>query len=150
MGFLFIFSLFYYGIVFIHEFCAAARVRRTIRQLMWAKIRANRSKIRGMGSIVLKGHKKKMASAMPGKNSKVSPLKSGFTFDRSGQKSSGGQVNLAKVVPFKGQNQMVREMVKWILLWMLAVLQKHCQHNKFLQIRIRHHLLSHRLHRNHP
>merc|ERR1712166_801806 len=82
--FLFIFSLIYYGVVFVHEFCAAARVRRTTRQLMWAKLRQNKSKIRGMGSIVLKGHKK-----YPSKIRGIKKLHGVI----------GQQFNLATVVP---------------------------------------------------
>jgi len=62
---LFVFSVIYYLVVVVHEFCVAAKRRRTTRQLMWAKIKANSSKIRGMGSKILAGHKMKVGEVGP-------------------------------------------------------------------------------------
>ena len=111
--FLFVFSVIYYGVVFVHEFCVASKRRKTTRQLMWARIKANSSKIRGMGATVLAGHKKFNATKVAGSGPEPYELArstAGALFQakkasagRMKQQQGGQKVgfNMAKVVPFQ-------------------------------------------------
>jgi len=109
--FLFIFSVIYYGVVFVHEFCVASKRRKTTRQLMWARIKANSSKIRGMGATVLAGHKKFQKGAGNGTEPyELARSTAGALFQakkasagRMKQQQGGQKVgfNMAKVVPFQ-------------------------------------------------
>jgi uncharacterized membrane protein YgcG len=105
--FLVIFSVIYYVVVFVHECRAAAKRQRTSRQLMWARVKANTSKIRGMGvKNILAGHKdyKTGKVVVPG-NPKRGLLSSAQALakGKAGKKSGAPGFNLSKVVPFKPQ-----------------------------------------------
>jgi len=110
--FLFMFSVIYYSVVLVHEFCSAAKRRRTTRQLMWAKIKANSSKIRGMGSKILAGHKMKVGEIGPdGKEITVVGGAAFHLFQAKKQNRFMASVASSVVHPAGGAGKLNRAMV---------------------------------------
>ena len=102
--FLVVFSIVYYVIVFIHECRSATKRQQTGRQLMWARVKSNTSKIRSLGvKKILAGHK----DYKTGKVIKQGNSKNG------GSVPGGNSLNLSKVVPLKAEKSKLSKLLQF-------------------------------------